>query len=288
MGELSVPGARLYYEVVGTGPPLLTIIGGAADAHDFDFIAPILAERYTVVRYDQRGSSRSQIEDPPEGDLIERLADDAHRLLRAVTTEPAYVLGCSGGAQTGFALATTYPEQVRTLVAYEPPTSALLPTSDLRHALGRDVHHIYRRDGIIPAVYAFIVGTGLDNEPGPRDVSDRGALDVTALMAERRERMRNNVGFFFDHLIEPVTTYLPDPAALRHTLARIVVGVGEESAGQLGHECGLAVAERLGKRPVMFPGGHSGYFTRPAAFARKLRDVFQTVPHAVGASTPTA
>ena len=54
---------------------------------------------------------------------------------------------------------------------------------------------------------------------------------------------------------------------------RVVVGVGEESGGQLAHDAGLARAGRLGTPAVTFPGGHSGYFTRPRAFAAKLREV---------------
>src|SRR5437667_449778 len=56
---LRVPGASLYYEVRGSGPVLLMIGAGAADAASFNGIATHLAEQYTVVSYDRRSYSRS-------------------------------------------------------------------------------------------------------------------------------------------------------------------------------------------------------------------------------------
>src|SRR5215831_20164287 len=65
---LQVPGASLYYEVTGFGPLLLMIAGAPADAGVFAPIAAQLADRYTVVTYDWRGSARSPLDEPP-GDL---------------------------------------------------------------------------------------------------------------------------------------------------------------------------------------------------------------------------
>lgn len=52
---LQVPGASLYYEVCGSGPVLLLIGAGAADAAIFNGIATHLANHYTIVSYDRRG-----------------------------------------------------------------------------------------------------------------------------------------------------------------------------------------------------------------------------------------
>ena len=63
---LPVPEARVYYEVAGSGPVLLLISGGAADADFFTPIVGFLADHYTVVRYDPRGISRSRLDGPVE------------------------------------------------------------------------------------------------------------------------------------------------------------------------------------------------------------------------------
>ena len=72
---LDVPGARLYYEVQGSGPPLM-LIGHPMDASGFATIAPVLAESYTVVTYDPRGFGRSTIDDPDQDGEPDLLADD--------------------------------------------------------------------------------------------------------------------------------------------------------------------------------------------------------------------
>lgn len=129
-GMLSVRGATLYHEIRGTGPTLLLIPGGPMDAAGFAEIAERLADRYTVITYDCRGNSRSPHDGTADDLTVEVLADDAHRLLEAVGSGPAYVLGSSGGATYGLDLVARYPGQVRTLVAHEPPVSCLLPDAE--------------------------------------------------------------------------------------------------------------------------------------------------------------
>ena len=55
------------------------------------------------------------------------------------------------------------------------------------------------------------------------------------------------------------THYEPDFDALRAASTRIVLGAGVESEGQMAHRGALAVAERLGTEPVIFPSDHGGF-----------------------------
>ncbi|MEO8185433.1 MAG: alpha/beta hydrolase [Deltaproteobacteria bacterium] len=118
-GTLPVPGASLRYEVRGAGPVLLMLAGGHGDAESMEAFASPLADHYTVVTYDRRGLSRSQVDDPSAVIDVERHSDDAHRLLAAVTAEPAFVFGNSIGALVGLDLTASHPTQVRVLVAHE-------------------------------------------------------------------------------------------------------------------------------------------------------------------------
>src|SRR5690349_16890977 len=130
---LKVPGASLYYEVRGTGPVLLLICGGVYDAAGYAALAQQLQDRYTVVTYDRRGNSRSPLDGPPEPQRIDVHADDAHRLLSEMgiaAGRPAFVFGNSSGAMIGLELVARHPEQVRVLVAHEPPIFELLPDRD--------------------------------------------------------------------------------------------------------------------------------------------------------------
>ncbi|MFB4317995.1 alpha/beta fold hydrolase [Actinomadura sp. 21ATH] len=72
---------------------------------------------------------------------------DAHLLLAALTGEPAYVLGMSGGALTALDLAARHPGQVRALIAHEPPIPEILDDAAHWRAAFQDVRDTYREQG---------------------------------------------------------------------------------------------------------------------------------------------
>ena len=121
---LEVPGARLYYEIQGSGPVLM-LIGHPMGISGFAAIVPLLAEDYTVVTYDPRGFARSTIDDRDQDGEPDLLADDVRRVLEAIGSGPAHVFGSSGGAVTGLALVTRSP----TTWAPSSPTSPRSPFS---------------------------------------------------------------------------------------------------------------------------------------------------------------
>jgi pimeloyl-ACP methyl ester carboxylesterase len=267
---LTVPGARLYYEVSGSGPVLLLIPGGTADADGFVPLASFLEEHYTVVRYDPRGISRSRLDGPAEDVPVEVHADDAHRLLTAIGDQAAFVLGHSGGAVIGLALVERHPELVQTYVAHEPPLVELLPEGDERRKDGQEIYDTYLREGAGPAMEQFMSTAGMD-EPPPADLSP----ETLEFMAQQMASMEQNLDFFFAHYLLPITSYMPDIATLQGASSRVLVGVGEASVGQETYDTALALAERLGTDAVVFPGDHVGMVTYPEEFAEKLHDAFQ-------------
>src|ERR1700677_899115 len=90
---LKVPGAQLYCEVQGSGPVLLMIPGGPTDAGILAALATLLADKYTVVRYDPRGNSRSVVDDRDKDQDMDLHGDDAAELLEWLGSEPALVRG---------------------------------------------------------------------------------------------------------------------------------------------------------------------------------------------------
>mgnify|MGYP001032295736 CR=1 FL=1 len=67
---LEVPGARLYYEVRGTGP-LVVLVGAPMDAGAFGPLADLLAGDYTVLTTDPRGINRSPVDDPDQDGIVQ-------------------------------------------------------------------------------------------------------------------------------------------------------------------------------------------------------------------------
>jgi pimeloyl-ACP methyl ester carboxylesterase len=268
---LKVPGGQLYYEVQGTGPVLLMIPGGPTDAGIYAGLAPFLADRYTVVRYDPRGNSRSLLDGSPEDQNMDLHGDDAAQLLAAFGGEPAFVLGSSGGAQIGLNLAARYPGRVNTLVAHEPPCIQLLPDGAEERSFTESVYETYRTAGVGPAMQKFMVGAGLASGPQPGGSSPPPPQSPE--MQEAFGRIQGNMGFFLAHGLKPISLFVPDVATLRAGTPRIVIGVGEASAGQIAFRCAVALAQQLGTAPVFFAGGHGGYGDQPAGFAEELHQV---------------
>jgi pimeloyl-ACP methyl ester carboxylesterase len=269
---LKVPGARIHHEVRGTGPLLLMIPGGPTDAGVFTDLAAQLADRYTCVAYDPRGNSRSPFDGPPEELRVEVQADDAARLIEALGGGPAYVFGTSGGAQIGLDLAVRHPQRVRVLVAHEPPCVQLLadPTEVLK--ADQDIQDTYRREGVEAATQKFLGVAGLSDEP-LGEAAAPPELPPEAI--ETYARMSGNMPYFFEHGIRPLSLYRPDVRALRAGKPRVVVGIGEKSAGQPIFDMGAALAKQLGIEPVAFPGDHGGYGDHAEAFARVLDRTFR-------------
>jgi pimeloyl-ACP methyl ester carboxylesterase len=277
---LKVPGANLYYEVRGSGPVLLLICGGVYDAAGYAGLAERFADRHTVVTYDRRGNSRSPLDGPPEPQRIEVHGDDAHRLLSAVgvtASEPADVFGNSSGAIIGLELAARHPEQVRTVVAHEPPVFGFLPDADHWRIVMRDVEDAFAQEGEGAAGQVFAAalrmrGGAPEDERAPGGGSaPQGQVDPETL--EAMARMGKNMRFFLGYEVPPFAKYTPDVAALRASSARVVMGAGEESEDEPPHQAALAVAERLGTTAVLFPGDHGGFGAQPEAFAARLLEV---------------
>jgi pimeloyl-ACP methyl ester carboxylesterase len=278
---LDVPGAVLHYDVrepveAGTEPTLL-MIGSPMDASGFNAIVGHFQDR-TVVTYDPRGIGRSKRTDGAAESTPELHADDLHRLISALGGAPVDIFASSGGAVNGLALVARHPEQVRTLVAHEPPAVQALPDREEALAAVVDMRLTYERDGFGAAMVKFIALTSLRG-PVPADFADR-PMQNPAEMGMPAEDDGSRDDAMFAQNLKTCTHYEHDFDALRAASTRIVVGVGAESEGELAHRAGAAVAERLGTKAVTFPSHHGGFLGDefgmrgdPDAFAVTLRQV---------------
>jgi acetyltransferase/esterase len=265
-GTLAVPGAELYYEVRGSGPFLLLINGGDGDAGLYGPLAQQLADLYTVITYDPRGNSRSRLTGPPGEQLIGEHSRDAHLLVRAFTAEPAYVFGTSYGGMVGMDLLTHHPEQVRALVAHEPLLTGLLPDAGRWRETFEEVCETLDREGPRAAVLRLAGVLGVDAPPDPDPA-------MPAPVAEMLTRIIANQDFCLRYALRSFTAYLPDEEALRDGPFTLANGV--ETHGTPGYRTSGVLARRLGIEIADFPGGHVGFLTHPADFAKSLQDVLE-------------
>jgi pimeloyl-ACP methyl ester carboxylesterase len=263
---LTVPGAGLHYEARGSGP-LLLVIGSPMASSDFAPLADALAGDHTVVTYDPRGYAGSPLDDPAQDSTPDLRADDVAAILDDLGAESADVFGSSGGAVTGLALVARHPGRVRTLIAHEPPLLELLADADQQRANTEDIIETFHTHGLAAAWMKFMINAGFDlTQPDGVDKSD-APVPADPCAQELAEAAR-----FFDHDLRSTTRYLPDVAALRSGITRVVVGIGADSSTLVTYRTSVALADLLGSRPIEFPGDHGGFLGAPAEFADVLRN----------------
>jgi aminoacrylate hydrolase len=107
-------GEHLHYEVHGAGPPLLLVSGLGGVGSFWAGHVPALAERFTVVLHDHRGTGQSS---PSKIDYsVEQMADDLLQLMDHLDIARADLVGHSTGGAIGQTLALDRPERIGKLV----------------------------------------------------------------------------------------------------------------------------------------------------------------------------
>lgn len=279
---LAVPGAVLTYDVRSPGAskePALLLAGWPMGATGFAALLAQISDR-TVVTYDPRGVDRSSRSDDAQKSNPDLNADDLHRLVAALGGGPIDLFGTSGGAVNGLALVAHHPNDVRVLIAHEPPLASALPDRDAVVAAMRDIEETYARSGFGAAMAKFILLAG-HRGPITRDFVDQPAPDPRMFgLPTTDDGSRTDV-----LLQKMVGDYELDFDAIRSAATHVIVAAGNASDGEIANRGAHAVAERLGMQPVIFPGGHGGFmehdFGRPGSpgmFAEKLLEVLAQVP----------
>ncbi|HEY1093057.1 MAG TPA: alpha/beta hydrolase [Glycomyces sp.] len=273
---LDAPGAVLHYDVRNGPEPTLLIIGSPMGAAGFVTLAGHFPDR-RVVTYDPRGAERSRRTDAADETTVEEHADDLHRLIDAVGG-PVDIFASSGGAVNALALVARHPEQVRMLVAHEPPASAELPDADAVIKVCVDIRDTYLASGFGPAMAKFIA---LVSHQGPvtDDYLAQPAPDPAAFGLPTEDDGSRDDPLLKLNMVT-CNAFEQDFDALRTASTRIVIGVGADSGETLAARGGRVVAEKLGTDPVPFPGDHGGFLGgeygqtgKPDEFATVLRGV---------------
>jgi pimeloyl-ACP methyl ester carboxylesterase len=274
--------ADIAYDVHGPlptadGRPPLLMIGQPMEAGGFSTLASHFSDR-TVVTYDPRGLGRSIRRDGRVDNSPTVQAEDVHAVIEALGAGPADLFASSGGAVTALALVAAHPGDVRTLVAHEPPIIPVLPDAAAAQRARAAMREAYEARGWGAGMAAFMALSSWQGEytdeyfaqPAP----DPAAFGVPAEDDGSRD----------DPLLSDrswaVSDYRPDVDALAAAPTRVVIAVGEESAGTFTGRAAVATAELLGQQATVFPshhggflGGEFGYAGQPEAFARRLREV---------------
>lgn len=183
MPHTAANGISIYFERLGSGPPLLFISGTGGDLRNKPnvFDGP-LAKRFDLLAYDQRGLGQSEKPDRPYA--MADYADDAAALMESQGWDQAFVIGVSFGGMVAQELALRHPARVKKLVlACTSPGGAggaSFPFHEIEHLKGEararhliPISDVRRTDDWAtanPEAYAQLVALGsadpFADEPG--------------------------------------------------------------------------------------------------------------------------
>lgn len=108
-------GTKIYYEIYGTGRPLILIHGNGGSIRSRADLISEFAKKYKVIALDSRCHGKSDC--PPQYLTYEQMADDVYELLNHLNIDSALVWGHSDGAVIGLLIAIHHSEKIQKLLA---------------------------------------------------------------------------------------------------------------------------------------------------------------------------
>jgi len=124
----------MYYEVHGSGEPLVLIGGLASDISETTWLTEWCAKTHRVLAFDNRGAGRTDKPDAPY--TVPMMADDTDALMEAVGMAHATVLGVSMGGRIALDLALEHPDRVARLILVSTTASVRPEHSTRMEMLG--------------------------------------------------------------------------------------------------------------------------------------------------------
>jgi pimeloyl-ACP methyl ester carboxylesterase len=203
-----VNGLRMYYEIHGTGQPLVLLHGAYMTIHAVGELVPELAKSRQVIGVELQGHGRTADIDRPL--TYEQMADDTAALLRHLEIEEADVFGYSMGGGVALQVAIRHPEVVRKLVVasasytsdgMHPELLEMIPAITPEAFAGSPIEEAYLRTAPNPEDFPALVVKlkQLDMEPfawPPEDIRGIAAPTLLIIGDSDAIRLEHAVGLF--------------------------------------------------------------------------------------------
>lgn len=159
-----VNGARFYYEIHGSGEPLLLMIGGLDTLESLHAVAAELSRHYCVIMAEWRGHGRTPDTAGPFS--YRQDASDMAALLAHLAIPTAHCVGYSDGAIAAFFMALHFPDRVNTIVSISGNYHRSGLSSRFAATMGALTAESFRRHNRVTAdIYARVSPDGEDHFP---------------------------------------------------------------------------------------------------------------------------
>jgi pimeloyl-ACP methyl ester carboxylesterase len=190
-GYASVNGLEMYYEIHGSGEPLVVLHGAYMTIETMGVIVPSLAETRQVIALELQGHGHTADIDRPLS--YEQMADDVTALLEEIGIEKADVFGFSMGGGVALQLAIRHPEVVHKLVVasasytsdgMHPQLLEMIPTITPESFAGSPMEETYLRTAPNPDDFPNLVAKlkRLDMEPFAWPPEDIRGIEAPTLI----------------------------------------------------------------------------------------------------------
>lgn len=172
-GRALINGVDYYYEVRGSGEPLLLLHGGLGSIDMFGPVLPKLAETRQVIAVDLQGHGRTPLGERPF--RLESIGDDMAELVKRLGHDRVDVMGYSLGGGVALRMSIQRPERVRRLVVVSTP---------------------YSDDGYYPGVKQLQAGVSAAAAPAMKDTPMYRSYAAVAPRVEDFPRLLDTLGNF--------------------------------------------------------------------------------------------
>ena len=116
-GYKEVNGIKMYYEIYGSGKPLVLLHGSGGSIRNARPKIDYFKQYFKVIAIDSRAHGKS-VDSTTKDLTYEQMAYDIKVLLDSLNIDSAYVSGQSDGGILGLLLAINYPKKISKLATY--------------------------------------------------------------------------------------------------------------------------------------------------------------------------
>ncbi|HYL47194.1 MAG TPA: alpha/beta hydrolase [Candidatus Limnocylindrales bacterium] len=259
-GLAEIDGTKIYYEVAGTGHPLVLIHGGQMDSRMWDDQFHLFSKTYRVVRYDVRGYGKS-----PASKNIYASEDDLAALLKFLKIDKAHVLGLSLGGRIAIDFALAHPEMTDGIVPVAPGLSGFHFSDDPNEW------------NVLRAVQSGDFAKAADYWLQSGYMAP--AMENPKIAPRLRQLSLENV---HENLDNPLLETMPNPPAIERLpqiKAPTLILVGNRDVADIHEICGLLRARIPGAKEIVIEGsGHIVNMEKPEEFNRAVLEFLASLP----------
>lgn len=261
-GYADVNGGKHYYEIAGSGTPLILVHGFSLDRRMWDDQFAVLAESYRVVRYDVRGFGQSvDIPTDPYSYPADLLG-----LMDALNIEKAHLVGLSMGGAIVVDFAVQHQDRVLSLTPVDAPLGGMDWITDFPVRMG--------------AAAALANESGMDAalKPWLEDELLAPAMGNPTCAPALAEIIGDYTGWHWTSGVQGLSADTPTIQLLDSLSVPTLVIVGEHDLIDFRSAADIMAGEISGARKAVMSGvGHMSNMEDPAGFNTLLTEFLSGV-----------